>query len=44
MYSYTIEYDIKRIRFNIVKINVINDAKTGKILNHNWEVDIDVSI
>ena len=30
--------------FNILKITVMNDAKTGNILNHNWDVDIDESI
>ena len=26
---------IKRIRFDKLEINVMNDAKTGNILNHN---------
>ena len=30
--------------FNNVKINVKNEAITGKMLNHNWEVVIDLSI
>ena len=27
-------------RFKVVSITVVNDAKTGRILNHNCEVDI----
>ena len=33
--------EIKNNAFNIEKINVNNDAKTGNILNHNCAVDID---
>ena len=31
-------------RFKVVNITVDNDAKTGRILNHNCEVDIFGSI
>ena len=30
--------------FNIVSINDKKDAKTGNMLNHNWDVDMEESI
>ena len=30
--------------FNTLNITVMNDAKTGSILNHNWDVVIEESI